>query len=154
MLKPLLLRYFRYDVLSEAMKSGQRKDVNEKFVRLFRQLKNTTLGRYSLYIKRNSLYLYISQLIKIFHLVVACLNFLSQFLFNLISFLTSSPQSPWCRLQLPELSFLIWSQQVKRGRLGLSLVSLPTVSFRCRPEVLDECYYVIQYGQHQIEVLS
>jgi len=37
-------RYFRYDVLSEAMKSGQRKDISERFVRLFNELKNTSLG--------------------------------------------------------------------------------------------------------------
>ena len=41
----VFLRYFRYDVLSEAMKSGQRKDINERFVRLFNEMKNTSLGR-------------------------------------------------------------------------------------------------------------
>ncbi|KAL9980013.1 hypothetical protein ACROYT_G008544, partial [Oculina patagonica] len=37
-------RYFRYDVLSEAMKSGQRKDIKKRFACLFSQLKNTSLG--------------------------------------------------------------------------------------------------------------
>lgn len=39
-----LERFFRYDVLCEAMRSGQRKDVSERFIQLFSQLKKTPLG--------------------------------------------------------------------------------------------------------------
>ena len=69
-------------------------------------------------------------------------------------FFTFSPQSPGFGCQLPEPCFLIWSQQVKRGRLGLPLVCLPTFPFWHRQEVSNECYYVIQYGQPQIQVLN
>ena len=40
-----LRRFFRYDVLSEAMRSGQRKEIRERFIRLFNELKETPLGR-------------------------------------------------------------------------------------------------------------
>lgn len=80
--------------------------------------------------------------------------FLKHVQINIFPFFTSSPQSPRCGCQLPEPGFLIRSQQVKRGRLGLPLVCLPTLSFWHRQEVLDECYYVIQYRQPQIQVLN
>ena len=68
---------------------------------------------------------------------------------NFIFFSVSSPpQSSKCRSELPVPGFLIWSKQVEWGGLALPLVRLPTVSFWYRPEVLDECYYVIQYGKH------
>ncbi|RMX39901.1 hypothetical protein pdam_00022441, partial [Pocillopora damicornis] len=39
-----LERFFRYDVLSEAMRSDQRKEIRERFIRLFNELKETPLG--------------------------------------------------------------------------------------------------------------
>ncbi|XP_068748162.1 leucyl-cystinyl aminopeptidase-like [Montipora capricornis] len=41
-------RSFRYDVLSEAMKSGQRKDINEIFTLLFNRLKKRSFERHKL----------------------------------------------------------------------------------------------------------